>query len=95
LYSVGELAAEPVEFHAKDFFIQKKQGKHRLILRRRRHVFVHRQIRRKSPDFVRAHLFRMPDIVKENILLSINTGLFRSKTVTASPHNVTDLIEKC
>jgi hypothetical protein len=57
---------EPAEVAFENFAIQEQQRRQSLILRRCRHLAFHRQVRQELGDFFRAHLQRMPHVMKND-----------------------------
>jgi hypothetical protein len=82
----GELF-KPRQIVAQNFAVKKQQSGKRLILRRSRNLIFNGEMRQKRFNLRRAHLIRIYDVMKTDIMAyPINVSFLSFVTVMPHPH---------
>jgi hypothetical protein len=66
-----------------------------LILGRRRHILIYRQVRQKRRDFCAGHLVGMSFVVEEDVTLNpSDIGFLRANRVVLEPDGIAHLVKQ-
>jgi hypothetical protein len=88
-------AVQPRQGHFQHFAVEKQDRRKRQVLRRRRHVAIHRETGQKGLDLRRAHLLRVPLVIEQNKAFNpVRIGFLGTDAVSLAPDAVTNAVKQ-
>jgi hypothetical protein len=86
---------QPRQRHFQHFAVEKQDRRQGQVLRRRRHVAIHREAGQKRLDLRRAHVLRVPLVIEQNKAFNpVRIGFLGANAVPLAPNPVTNAIKQ-